>query len=99
ITFVANIDGNVTGDLMLDPSTLGAIQPASATGQNNLDLNNQTNADINNNINLAAQSGDATVAGNTTGGDATTGSATAIANVMNVINSAINAGKSFVGVI
>lgn len=99
VTFVANINGDVNGDLLLDPSTLGTIQPASASGQNNLTLNNTTNAAINNNINLAAQSGDAAVADNTTAGNATSGSAQAIANVVNVINSAINAGKSFVGVI
>jgi hypothetical protein len=99
VTFVANINGDVNGDLMLDPSTLGSIQPASATGQNNLTLNNDTTAGITNNVDLNAQSGDATVADNTNGGDATTGSAQAIANVVNVINSAINAGKSFVGVI
>lgn len=101
-TFVANINGDVNGDLLLDPSALGAIQPASSanpSGNNNLTLNNQTNATLNNNINLAADSGNASVAKNTSGGNATSGSAEAIANVVNLINSAISGGKSFVGVI
>lgn len=96
-TFVANIDGDVNGDLLLDPSSLGTIQPAN--GNNNIDVTNSTDAAINNNINLAAQTGDATVASNTNGGNATTGSAQAIANVVNVINSAISGGQSFLGVI
>ncbi len=104
VTFVANIDGDVNGDFMLDSSLLSAVQPAgdnasALTGNNNLTINNQVNEGINNNINLASKSGDATVANNTTGGNATSGSATAIANVVNLINSAITSGSSFVGVI
>lgn len=102
ITFVANINGNVDGDLLIDPASLGSIQPATNTdpnNTNNLTVNNQTNATINNNINLDAASGDATVANNTTGGNATSGSAEAIANVVNLIDSAISSGQSFVGVI
>jgi hypothetical protein len=101
LTFVANINGNVNGDLLLDPSTLGTIQPAGSNpaGTNNLTVNNATNAAINNNINLGANSGNATVADNTTGGNATSGSAEAIANVVNLIDSAITSGQSFVGVI
>ena len=102
VTFVANIDGDVNGDLFFDPAAAGAVQPAAATGSvgnNNLTLDNSTNATINNNINLDADSGDATVADNTSGGDATSGAATTIANVVNLINSAITSGKSFLGVI
>ena len=98
VTFVANLNGDVNGDLLIDPSVLGAVQPA-AVGNNNLTLNNQTNAAINNTINLAANSGNATVANNTSGGNATSGSAEAIANVVNLIDSAISSGHSFVGVI
>ena len=102
ITFVANIDGNVNGDLLINPASLSAIQPATNTapnGTNNLTVNNQSNMAINNNINLDANSGNATVANNTTGGSATSGSATAIADVVNLIDSAISSGQSFVGVI
>ncbi len=86
VTFVANINGNVNGNLLIDPSTLGSVQPASdPTGTtNNLTLNNSTDAAINNNINVGADSGNATVADNTNAGNATSGSATAIANVVNL---------------
>ena len=102
ITFVRNINGNVNGDLLLDPATLGTIQPAnngSTTANNNLTLNNTTNATLNNNINLNAASGAATVAQNTNAGNATSGNASAVANIVNLINSAISSGKSFIGVI
>lgn len=102
VTFVANIDGDVNGDLFFDPSTLGAVQSTASSvpaGNNDLKINNTTNATLTNNINLAANSGDATVAENTKAGNATTGSAEAIANVVNLINSAIGSGKSFVGTI
>lgn len=102
VTFVANIDGDVNGDLLFDPAQIGAVQPAnitSPTGTNNLTLNNQLGASINNTIDLTAHSGDATVSGNTNGGDATSGTAATIANVVNLINSAISSGKSFLGVV
>lgn len=101
VTFVANIDGDVNGDLMIDPSQLGAIQPATASpsGSSNLILNNSANAAINNTISLDATSGNAMVGSNTSAGDASTGSARAIANVVNVINSALSSGQSFLGVI
>ncbi len=100
MTFVANINGNVNGDLLLDPSTFGNIQPASASntaGNNNITVNNLSNTALNNTINSNAASGNATVAQNTTAGSATTGSAEAIANVVNLIDSAISSGHSFVG--
>jgi hypothetical protein len=102
VTFVANINGNVNGDLLIDPSTLGTVQPAASStpsGTNNITVNNQTNSSINNNIDVGATSGNAAVTNNTTGGSANSGSADAIANVVNLIDSAISSGKSFVGVI
>lgn len=102
VTFVRNINGDVNGDLLLDPASLGAVQPANngaPTGNNNLTLNNTTNATLSNDINLNATSGAATVAQNTSAGNATTGNASAVANIVNLINSAISSGKSFIGVI
>lgn len=93
-TFVANIDGDVVGDLFVDPSAL-----ASGSGNTELDVNIARNGQINNDVNLDSQSGDALVSGNTVGGDARTGSSSAVANLMNLINSAINARRSFVGVL
>ncbi len=97
VTFVANIDGNVNGDLMLDPSVIRQIQPASGT--NNTTLNNSVDASINNTIDLSANSGEAKASNNTHGGGATSGNARTIANVVNMINSAVTSGKSFMGVI
>jgi hypothetical protein len=99
VTFVANIDGNVDGNLLLDPATLGNIQAATAPGTNNITVNNTTDASINNNVTLAADSGNAIVADNTKAGDATSGSAEAIANVVNLIDSVITSGQSFIGTI
>ncbi|HSX47035.1 MAG TPA: hypothetical protein VLF87_03555, partial [Patescibacteria group bacterium] len=102
LTFTGDINGNVSGDLVLDPSLINTTGPNSVnstdnTTNNNLTVNVQANGTINNNLTLDAGSGNATVSGNTNAGDATTGNATAIANVVNMINSAIHAGQSFVG--
>lgn len=100
VAFVANIDGDVNGDLLFDPATLSQVQPnISPNDNNNLTLNNSTDASIINDIDLSARSGDVTVSENTTAGNATSGQAQAIANVLNIINSAIGSGKSFVGTI
>jgi hypothetical protein len=97
-TFNMNIAGNVQGDITIDPSQLGNTTPVGSNNlPNNLTINNQANGQINNNIDLAAASGNATVDSNTTAGNATTGNADAIANIMNVINSIISSGQSFVG--
>ena len=101
ITFTANINGDVNGDLFLDPSQLSNVQNASSNTDlnSNVTVNNASNTNIDNKINLASTSGDATVSSNTNGGDATTGNAKAIANIVNSINSALTAGKSFIGTI
>jgi hypothetical protein len=103
-TFVANINGNVNGNLLIDPSALSNIQPASTTtstntNNNNLTVNNSNSNAINNNLNLDSASGNASETDNTVAGNATSGSATAIANVVNLIDSAISSGNSFIGVI
>ena len=101
VTFTANINGDVNGDLLLDPAKLSTIQPANASTNldNNVTVNNSLDATMNNNVTLGANSGDATVAKNTTAGSATSGSADAVANIVNTINSAVTAGRSFLGVI
>jgi hypothetical protein len=97
-TFVSNINGDVNGDLLIDPSLL---QPATSQDglANNTQINDVNNGEIDNNIALDADSGNATVANNTSAGDATSGSADAVANVVNMINSAVSGGQSFLGVI
>lgn len=102
-TFVANIDGNVYGDLLLDPSLLitnnGGDASISRDSNTNLQVNDQASGRIDNDIVLDASSGNADVAGNNQAGDATSGDAKAVANIINLMNSSINAGESFIGVL
>jgi len=101
LTFTENINGNVNGDILIDPNQINnsSVVLNNSNTQNNLTINAQGNGAINNNINLGATSGNATVADNTNGGNATTGNASAVANIVNELNSAISANKSFLGVI
>lgn len=104
-TFVSNINGDVNGDFMFDPSAVLADTGTNSANaiNNKLQVNtnntNNTNAQINNNIDVGAASGDATVANNTNGGSATTGNAQAVVNLVNLINSTVASGKSFLGTI
>lgn len=99
-TFVANIDGSVVGDLYIDPGQIA--QPDLAVSQssdNDININAVNNGQINNHITLDANSGNAAVDSNTSAGNAMSGSANAVGNIVNMINSAIAAGKSFVGTV
>ena len=96
-TFSQNI-GNWQGDLLLDPSALGSVG-VNSDAVNNLTVKSAANGQIDNNIDLASTTGNATINGNTTGGNATSGDANAVANLVNVINSAVTDGQSFLGVL
>lgn len=119
-TFVENLFGNQTGNLLLQPATAtgggGSLGTAGTTSSNtgtgpnstntidtnnanNLNVNSQASGTINNNLNLLAQSGNAGVNGNTNGGNATSGNANVDLNILNLINSAIGSGQSFLGVV
>lgn len=98
-TFSQDIMGDVKGDIVLYPLLLKAMLEANAKENSATTINATTDLGINNYINLAARSGDATVDSNTTAGNATTGSATAMANVVNILNSMIAAQDSFIGTI
>jgi hypothetical protein len=101
MTFTSNINGNVVGDLHIDPNLINnqSVAVANSNTQNNTTINANGSGLINNDITLGANSGNATVDSNTNAGSATTGNATAIANIVNMINSAVAANKSFLGVI
>lgn len=99
-TFVANIDGNVQGDLIINPNMLQPAQAsASLNDTQNIDINIANNGEIANNITLNAVSGNVASHKNTSAGDATSGNAEAIANIVNVMNSMIAANQSFLGVV
>ena len=70
------------------PETATTNAPATAS----TDITANTNATINNEIVSDATTGNATVGSNTTGGNASSGDASAVATIMNTINSSVNAG-------
>ena len=94
LLFVDNIIGNVFGDIMINPAQLAS---SATTTDNNIKVNSLNNGTINNNLSLKAASGNATVESNTSAGNAVSGTATAMANLMNIMNSNITAGQSFIG--
>lgn len=77
----------------------GSTNNATTTNNGELTVNNTFNGAINNNLDLLAASGDATVSGNTVGGDARSGNANVELSILNMINSAIAAGNSFFGLL
>ncbi len=98
-TFTANIDGDVTGDLTIDPGQIPQNVSVNEENRAELDVNVTQNTVLDNNINLDAQSGNALASRNTQAGNVETGTATAVANVVNMLNSMISAGQSFVGTV
>lgn len=100
-TFTTDINGDVTGDIYINPDAIGpnANLSTNRSSNNDLDVNISDNGSIDNDIKLCSYSGSSRVNSNTTAGDATTGNADAVANVLNLINSAINSGDSFLGVL
>lgn len=99
-TFTKDIDGNQTGDILLNPDLLASIAVTpSSNPPTNLTVTSQTSGQIHNTINLDAESGNATVANNGSAGNATTGDANAVANIVNVVNSMVGADHTFVGTV
>ncbi|HEU5004860.1 MAG TPA: hypothetical protein VFT49_02110 [Candidatus Saccharimonadales bacterium] len=104
LTFTDNINGDVTGDITINLTPAANTGPLSTNTSNsqtdnNLTINNKGSGLITNDINIGATSGSATVANNTNAGSALSGNANAVANVVNVLNTAISAGQSFLGVV
>lgn len=99
-TFTLNLQGDQTGDVLLNPNALGQLAVSQAVSPiSSLTVNSQSNGSINNNVSVGAGSGSALVAENSAAGNASSGDANAVANIINVLNSAIGAGQSFVGTI
>jgi len=100
--FSTDIQGDVGGDLLIDPASFmnqAGVTNSDLNTLNNLDVNSRTDGVIQNDINLEATSGNASIIDNTSAGNATTGNATAVANVLNLINSVVAANQSFIGTI
>lgn len=89
-----NVMGHWYGLLMNAPAGTtstalgGGIQADTALPASNVTATN--NVVINNVVNLWSQTGNATVASNGRGGNATTGNATAIADIVNIVGTQIN---------
>jgi hypothetical protein len=100
-TFNTTLQGNVVGDILIDPSNI--LPPIPVANQTNAtsDLKLAAYEDVNlaNTVNVDATSGNAQLGQNTVSGTASTGDANAVANVMNLLNSTVAAGQSFVGVL
>lgn len=77
----------------------GSTNNSALNNNSNLKVNVQNSGTIDNNIDLTARSGNANVSGNTIGGNALTGDARVTLNLINMINSAISSGGSFIGII
>jgi hypothetical protein len=94
---VINIYGNLLGNILIPQSLVSSLlgspsspdpvtaSPATVDSSNNLSINNQ--------VTLAAQSGDAAVTNNNTGGNATSGNASTNLNIYNFTNSDIVGGN------
>lgn len=103
-TFQQDITGDVVGDLIINPELIFNL---GSNSQNNSEanasvksgVNVNTDAEVTNTVKLSATSGDASVDSNTEAGDATSGNAYVMANVVNVLNSVISANQSFLGLI
>lgn len=77
----------------------GSTNQTGIDNTNTLDVNAKSSGSITNNIDVAAQSGNATAQANTSAGNVTTGNALAQVNIVNLINSFISSGSSFFGVL
>jgi hypothetical protein len=99
-TFSVDLTQPHFGDLTLDPGSLPngkSLDVAQANPSSALAVNISNDTAMNNNVAVAAGSGNASVSGNTNGGNANSGDATALVNLINLINSSISAGHSFIG--
>jgi hypothetical protein len=101
VIFSTDINGDVTGDLYIDPAKVNnnSLSLNSSNNSTDITVNSAQNSSIDNDVNLVAGSGDVDASKNTTVGNVQSGNAAAIAHIVNMINSAIGAGKSFIGVI
>lgn len=89
--------GGATADVSGTGS--GSTNTATDSDTSGLNVNAQNGGNIVNNVNLNAQSGDASADSNTSAGNVTSGDASAEVNIINLINSFINSGSSFFGVL
>lgn len=91
---VININGRLNGNILIPASVIDQLLKANGAGTDpNSNVVAANNLAVNNNVNLSAQSGDASVTGNDHGGNTTSGDATTKLNIYNLINSQIVGGN------
>jgi hypothetical protein len=93
--------GGTMGDQSVNLGNTGADSNNQGSINNSatLDVNAKNSGNIVNNIDVNAQSGDATANKNSLVGDVASGEAMAQVNIINLINSFINSGNSFFGIL
>lgn len=77
----------------------GSTNRASVSNESDLEVNAKNSGSITNDVDLLAQSGDAVASRNTSAGDVRSGDAMAAVSIINMINSFINSGSSFFGIL
>lgn len=93
-----NVLGKWVGMIVDAPGATAAALGSGVVTENTTisdTTNINNNAKITNNLDLTSRSGDASVTSNTSGGDATTGDATASANIANISTSEFNLSDWF----
>jgi hypothetical protein len=90
---IGGVSANVSG------TGSGSTNVAGVNNSSSLDVNAKSTGNIVNNVDVNAQSGNASAAGNTVAGYVASGNALAEVNIFNLINSYISAGSSFFGIL
>jgi hypothetical protein len=91
--------GQIGGNAITSNTGSNSTNVAGVNNSSSLDVNAQNTGNIVNNVDLNAQSGNASATSNTVAGNVASGNATAEVNIINLINSFINSGSSFFGII
>ncbi len=91
--------GQLGGSASVSGTGADSTNGAAVTNTSDLNVNAQSQGNIVNNVDLTAQSGDATASRNTNVGNVATGNVFAEANIVNLISSFISSGSSFFGIL
>lgn len=105
VVYINTIEGDATGDIIIDPVALGQPIPSAATTSvaplypesNTVTVFSSTA--IINDANLDSQSGNALVEANDDAGNAITGDASNDVDIINVANTIIGTGSYFIGIL
>jgi hypothetical protein len=95
----ATSGGGQLGSASINNTGANSNNSASNNTDSSLNVKAQSSGNIVNNVDLSAQSGNASANGNTSAGNVGSGNAMAEVNIINMINSFINSGSSFFGIL